>query len=92
MREPKPKHFEVQIRPEDPVFVIGVVSELVDIPIWTLRKLDEMGIVCPCRIGKKTRCYSNVQVKTLSYVHYLIKEKGVNISGIKIILEMGERD
>ena len=80
--------FDVKIAPEDPVYVISVVSEIVDIPVWTLRKLDEMGVVKPKRIGKKTRCYSHIQIRQLSYVHYLMEEKGVNISGIKMILEI----
>lgn len=56
-------------------------------PIWTLRKLDEMGIVSPKRIGK-TRCYSMIQIKTLNYVSFLLQEQKVNISGIKVILGM----
>ena len=80
--------FNADINPEAPLFVISVVSEMVNSPIWTLRKLDEMDIVKPKRIGKKTRCYSKIQVKQLSYVHYLMEEKNVNISGIKIILDM----
>lgn len=82
--------FEVKIDPQEPIYIISVVSELVGIPIWTLRKLDEMGVVCPKRLGKKTRCYSHKQIKKLSYVSYLMSERGVNISGIKIILELGE--
>ena len=88
MKEIKKEKFDVQIHPEIPVYVISVVSELVEIPIWTLRKLDDMGVVKPKRIGKKTRCYSHVQIKTLSYIHYLMEEKHVNISGIKMILEL----
>jgi len=84
--------FELKIHPEDPVFVISVVSQIVRIPIWTLRKLDEMGIVCPKRIGKKTRCYSKKQVTTLSYVYHLMQEEGVNMSGIRFILEQHEGD
>ena len=80
--------FDVEINPQAPLFVISIVSEMVDIPIWTLRKLDEMDVIKPKRIGKKTRCYSKVQIKQLSYVHYLMEEKNVNISGIKMILEM----
>jgi len=85
------KFFPVDIDPQAPLFVISIVSEIVHIPIWTLRKLDRMGIVKPKRIGKKTRCYSHVQIKQLSYVYYLMEEKNVNISGIKMILEMGNK-
>lgn len=85
------KRFGVQIDPEANLFIISVVSEMVHIPIWTLRKLDEMGVVQPGRIGKKTRCYSQKQIEKLQYVHYLMEEKGVNISGIRVILEISEK-
>ena len=88
MRHKKPKEFDVAIDPEQPLFIIGVASTMVGIPIWTLRKLDEMGVVEPKRVGKKTRCYSHNQIKKLVYVQYLMEKKQVNISGIKIILEM----
>ncbi len=92
MADTYPDDFEVRIDPETPVFIISVVSEMVSIPIWTLRKLDELGVVEPGRIGKKTRCYSQKQVNTLKYIHYLMEDKGVNISGIKVILEMNEEE
>lgn len=82
--------FDFKVNPQDPLFVIGVASEVVGIPIWTLRKLDEMGVVIPKRVGVRTRCYSQVQIKTLTYVKYLMEDRHVNIRGIKIILEMGE--
>ena len=84
------ENFDIEINPDDPLFVISIVSELVDIPIWTLRKLDEMGVVEAERLGKKARCYSKKQLQTLKYIHYLMEEKGVNMSGIKVILEMRE--
>lgn len=84
------RNFKLKLDSQEPVFVISVVSEMVHIPIWTLRKLDEMGVVRPGRLGKRIRCYSQKQIETLSYVHYLMEERGVNISGIKIILEMRE--
>jgi len=82
--------FEVEIDPEDPVYVISVVSKLCGIPVWTLRELEKKGVIQPKRLGKKTRCYSKKQVKKLEYIHYLMENKHVNISGIKIILEMNE--
>lgn len=83
-------HFDFQVHPQDPLFVIGVAAEVVGIPIWTLRKLDEMGVVTPKRVGVRTRCYSQVQIKTLTYVKYLMEDRHVNISGIKVILELRE--
>ena len=88
MKRKTSQSFDKAIDPEAPLFIIGVASDMVGMPIWTLRKLDELGVVEPKRINKKIRCYSHNQIKKLSYVHYLMEEKQVNISGIKIILEM----
>ena len=80
--------FDVYISPDEPVYVISVASKLVDLPVWTLRQLDKAGIVCPKRIGKKSRLYSLKDVRRLEYIHYLMEEKHVNVHGIKIIIEM----
>lgn len=84
--------FDIHISPDEPVYVISVASKLVDLPLWTLRQLDKAGVVCPKRVGKKSRLYSLKDVKKLEYVHYLMEEKRVNVSGIRIILEMGKED
>jgi MerR family transcriptional regulator/heat shock protein HspR len=91
MAEKFPEDFDVDIQPNQPLFIISIVSEMVQIPIWTLRKLDEMGVVEPKRIGKKTRCYSKEQIRTLIYIQHLMDNQGVNISGVKFILELHAR-
>lgn len=79
--------FDIIISPDEPVYVISVVSRLVSIPVWTLRQIDKYGIVCPKRLGKKSRLYSLKDIKKLEYIHYLIDEKGVNLRGVKMIIE-----
>lgn len=79
--------FDIHISPDEPVYVISVVSRLVDFPVWTLRQLDKLGVVCPKRLGKKSRLYSLKDIKKLEYVHYLMEVKRVNISGVKVIIE-----
>ena len=84
--------FDIQISPDEPVYVISVVSKLTTLPVWTLRQLDRAGIVCPKRIGRKSRLYCLKDIKRLEYIHYLMEEKHVNIHGIKIILEIGSKE
>jgi MerR family transcriptional regulator/heat shock protein HspR len=79
--------FDIQISPDEPVYIISVVSKLVGVPVWTLRQLDKQGVVRPKRAGKKSRLYSLKEIRKLEYVHYLMEDKHVNIQGIKIILE-----
>jgi MerR family transcriptional regulator, heat shock protein HspR len=80
--------YEIRISPDEPVYVISVVSRLVGVPVWTLRQLDKAGIVCPKRAGKKSRLYSLKDMQRLEYIHYLMEDKHVNIHGIKVILEV----
>lgn len=82
--------FDIQISQDEPVYVISIVSKLVDLPVWTLRQLDKAGVVRPKRIGKKNRFYSLKDIRRLEYIHYLMQEKRVNIHGIKIIIEKEE--
>lgn len=83
---------EIDIKPEEPVYIISIVSRIVHIPVWTLRQLEKKDVIKPKRIGKKTRCYSLKDIKKLEYIRYLMEKKHVNISGIKIILEIEHRE
>jgi len=80
----------VRISQDEPVYVIGVVCKLLDIPIWTLRQLDKAGIVRARRMGKKNRLYSLKDIKRIEYVHYLMQKRHVNIHGVRFILEKEE--
>lgn len=82
--------FDIKISQDEPVYVISIVSKLVDLPVWTLRQLDKAGVVSPKRIGRKSRFYSLKDIRRLEYVHYLMEEKRVNIHGIKMIIEKEE--
>jgi DNA-binding transcriptional MerR regulator len=82
------RRIAIRISPQDPVYAIGIVSKLLDMPEWTLRALEKGGLIRPKRMNKKNRFYSMKDIERLEYIHYLMEEKGVNVSGIRIILEM----
>ena len=84
------QNFKFDLPVDEPLYIISVVSKLVDIPVWTLRELEKKGVIKPKRHGKKARLYSLKQLKMLEYVHYLMCDEGINISGIKYILEIKE--
>ena len=81
--------FDIQISPDEPAYVISVVSKLLSVPVWTLRRLDTAGLVCPKRVGKKSRLYSLNDIRRVQHVVFLVEEKHVNLSGVKMILESG---
>lgn len=72
----------------EPVYVISVAAKLAGLPSWTLRVLDKEGIVCPQRTSKDRRLYSDRDISKLARVRYLMEERGVNLNGVRMILEM----
>ncbi len=84
----KIEEFEVKISPTECVYELNVVSKMVGIAPWKIRALVKEGIVRPKIIGKKKKLFSLKDIKKLEYIKYLMDEEGVNIKGIKIILEM----
>jgi MerR family transcriptional regulator/heat shock protein HspR len=75
-------------REDEPVYVISVAAKLAGLPLWTLRVLDREGIVRPQRTAKDRRLYSNRDIELLARVRYLTEQRGVNMNGVRVILEM----
>ncbi|MBC8104227.1 MAG: MerR family transcriptional regulator [Cytophagales bacterium] len=77
----------------EPVYVVSVAARLAKLPSWVLRVLDQEGVVVPVRTESNRRLYSDHDIALLARVQYWMKERGVNIEGVKVILEMErERD
>lgn len=68
--------------------MISVAARLAGLPCWVLRVLDQEGIVVPVRTESNRRLYSDADIATLNRVRHLTEERGVNIAGVKVILEM----
>ena len=73
---------------DEPVYVISIAAKLAGLPSWTLRVLDKEGIVRPKRTAKDRRLYSDRDISLLARIRYLSEERGVNMNGVKLILEM----
>lgn len=76
-----------------PVYVISVAAQLSGLHAQTLRAYDRLGLVSPGRSAGGGRRYSLRDILALREVQRLSQEDGVNLSGIKRILELeGELD
>ena len=71
-----------------PVFVISVAAELAGMHPQTLRQYDRLGLVTPGRSGGGGRRYSPRDVELLREVQRLSQEEGVNLAGIKRVIEL----
>ncbi|HUR13623.1 MAG TPA: helix-turn-helix transcriptional regulator [Mycobacteriales bacterium] len=70
------------------VFVISAAAELAGMHPQTLRQYDRLGLVSPQRTGGGGRRYSEDDVDRLREVQRLSQEDGVNLAGIKRIIDL----
>jgi MerR family transcriptional regulator/heat shock protein HspR len=68
--------------------VISVAAQLAGMHPQTLRSYDRLGLVTPQRTAGGGRRYSARDVLRLREVHRLSQEEGVNLAGIKRIIEL----
>src|SRR4249919_850663 len=69
-------------------FVISVAAELAGMHAQTLRTYDRLGLVTPQRTTGGGRRYSPRDVALLREVQRLSQDEGVNLAGIKRIIEL----
>src|SRR4051794_30062178 len=73
---------------DPPAFVIPVAAQLAGMPPQTLRQYDRLGLVTPGRSTGRGRRYSARDVALLREVQRLSQEEGVNLAGVKRIIEL----
>lgn len=71
-----------------PLYVISVAAQLAGMHPQTLRTYDRMGIVSPGRTAGRGRRYSERDVRRLREVQRLSQDEGVNLAGIKRIIDL----
>jgi MerR family transcriptional regulator/heat shock protein HspR len=68
--------------------MIGVASELIGVHPQTLRMYEQKGLLRPRKSIKNTRLYSQEDVELGRYIQRLTQEMGMNLAGVKKILDL----
>jgi MerR family transcriptional regulator, heat shock protein HspR len=77
--------------PAKPLYMIGVVAEMLHVHPQTLRFYEKKGLLRPSRTEGRTRMYSQEDVEQLGRLIRLTRDLGVNLAGVEIILRMRRR-
>ncbi len=65
-------------------YSIGEVSEMLDVPISTVRFWEnEFEILKPMKNKKGNRLFTPEDIKNLRIIHHLVKEEGMTLAGTK---------
>lgn len=76
---------------DTPLYMIGIVAQMLSIHPQTLRLYEKEGLVVPKRSQGNTRLYSGRDVDRLKFILHLTRDMGVNLAGIEIILRMRDQ-
>jgi len=74
-----------------PLYMIGVVAEMLKIHPQTLRFYEKKGLVRPSRTVGRTRMYSDEDLEDIARLLRLTRDMGVNLAGAEIIVKMRRR-
>ncbi len=74
-----------------PVYMIGVAAELIGVHPQTLRMYEHKGVLRPRKSIKNTRLYSQEDVELGRYIQKLTQEMGMNLAGVRELLDMDRR-
>jgi MerR family transcriptional regulator, heat shock protein HspR len=74
-----------------PLYMIGVVAEMLGVHPQTLRFYEKKGLLRPNRTEGRTRMYSAEDVDELARLLRLTRDLGVNLAGVEIIIRMRRR-
>jgi MerR family transcriptional regulator/heat shock protein HspR len=75
----------------EPLFVISVAARLVEMHPQTLRKYEREGLIAPSRTQGNLRLYSDRDIEQLRQVKYLVEDRGLNLSGVQLALDLTRR-
>jgi MerR family transcriptional regulator/heat shock protein HspR len=75
-------------RDERAVYVISVAAELAGVHPQTLRIYERKGLLQPKRTQGNTRRYSQRDIEHLRRIQDLTQAGGINLAGVKMIMEM----
>ena len=76
--------------PKRAVYVISVAAELAGVHPQTLRIYERKGLINPARVHNRRR-YSEADIERCRLIQGLTREMGVNLAGVKMIMDMRGR-
>jgi MerR family transcriptional regulator/heat shock protein HspR len=86
-RDPDPE----RSHDDNAVYIISVAAELAGVHPQTLRIYERKGLLSPKRTAGNTRRYSERDIERLRSIQQLTQQAGVNLAGVKLIMELQRR-
>jgi len=76
---------------DEPVYLISVVANILDIHPQTLRQYEKEGLISPSRTQGRMRLYSQRDIDKIKFVLQLTRKMGINLAGVDVVLKLKEQ-
>lgn len=71
----------------DPILTISVAAKLLNIHPRTIMLYERTKLFTPYRTNTQRRMFSGEDLKELQFIKFLTQQKGINLQGVKVVLE-----
>ena len=72
---------------DEPILTISVASRLLKLHPRTLMLYEKAGLIHPHRTDTQRRLFSIKDINQLQFIKYLTQNQGINLRGVKVLLE-----
>ena len=79
------------VSPDMAIFTVSVAARLAGMHPQTLRTYDRLGLVVPQRTKGSGRRYAPRDVRKLRLIQRLSQDEGINLEGIRRIIELSDQ-
>ena len=76
---------------DEPVFIISVAAQMLEVQAQTLRYYERLGLVKPKRTRGNQRVYSHNDLERVRRIRRLMDDLGVNLAGVEVLLNLLDR-
>ena len=76
---------------DEPVYLISVVSKILEIHPQTLRQYERENLIIPSRSDGRIRMYSQRDLDKIKMILRLTRELGVNLAGVDVAIRLKDK-
>ncbi len=76
---------------DEPVYLISVVSKILEIHPQTLRQYERENLIIPSRSDGRIRMYSQRDIDRIKMILRLTRELGVNLAGVDVAIRLKDQ-
>ncbi len=69
-----------------PLYTLGIVSQLSEIPAHSIRQYIDENLIIPYKLESKRHLFSRNDIDRLKLIRSLIRDKGLNFSGVRALM------